>query len=600
MATAGKHNLCSALGYQSINPASRREGVFGYGSYQVAQAVELFSELMFSHVQLDNGSVPPLLFGVPGFQFYTVSGSNPYNPFGETVGISGLLTSVGRSVASVPTDFYRLLIGAKGPLFTSWDWEVMAVDTGDHTDYSVDNRLDGTAFRAALNSSNPATAVNPFIDGPPGSAALLQSILGPNYAVDTSSRRLTASGIARGPILEMPSGPLKVAIGVEYNRDNLGFDEINTGGAHPPNSEVGYDRQFYAAFGEARIPIISSRGDPQSGERLAVTLAGRYDHYSDFGGKTTPQFGAEWRPTGTLLVRGGYGEALRAPSLAQLFSPQSIGLAQITDPVNGGQTVLVNQTLGGNPNLHAETAESSSFGVAYASQAVPGLYLSVTWWRILQDNVVQLLSPQSLVDNESLFPGRVVRSPSGVITQINDTYVNFGRADVGGLDYEAMWARDTRYGQFTPSLSVTQTYRYSSALLPGQAPTDRDSIANDDGNFAPRWKGTVDLGWKGGAFAAHVDGRYVGKYRDYDPLPNGNYLTLGNFWLVDANVRYALGGSLLPGGSSRESVYVTAGAVNIFNKLPQFSNIFGGAYGYDPREADIRGRFVYVRVGARW
>ena len=46
--------------------------------------------------------------------------------------------------------------------------------------------------------------------------------------------------------------------------------------------------------------------------------------------------------------------------------------------------------------------------------------------------------------------------------------------------------------------------------------------------------------------------------------------------------------------------YLTFGAVNVFNRLPQNSNFDYGTVGYDPTQADIRGRFLYAQLGLRW
>jgi len=41
---------------------------------------------------------------------------------------------------------------------------------------------------------------------------------------------------------------------------------------------------------------------------------------------------------------------------------------------------------------------------------------------------------------------------------------------------------------------------------------------------------------------------------------------------------------------------ISIGGVNIFNRQPQFSNRFFGAYGFDTLQADMRGRFLYVQI----
>jgi iron complex outermembrane receptor protein len=263
-------------------------------------------------------------------------------------------------------------------------------------------------------------------------------------------------------------------------------------------------------------------------------------------------------------------------------------------------------TEGGNRALKPETGHSRSFGLVYASDIFPGLQFSATQWNLVESNSIQALGLQTIVDNSQLFPGAVTRAPSvngqpGRITAVQATFTNFGRIDVSGLDYSASYTLHTSSGEWMPTLSATQTYRYSTVLTPGAVAEDRTSKANDDGNFAPRWKGTAGLGWKYGPFGASMDGRYIGKYQDYHYqtfAPQTRYI--GNFWLFDASFRYDLGQALGRSFPSAKNTYVTFGGVNLLNATPQYSNFSFGGVGYDPAEADVRGRVLYLQAGTKF
>lgn len=589
-------NLCSYFGYISQIPGAEREGLNLNAHYELTPSLDLFTEIMVSHALVQQGQDPPIVFGFPGFTPYTVAASNPYNPFGQTVGISALLTSFGRSFDELPTTFFRPLVGLRGSIFDNWSWEVVGYEARDESSYRQTNQINPVALFTALNSSNPSTALNPFIDAPPGSPALLQSLLAPDMLVRNTSSRVTGNGFLRGPLFNLPSGPVEVVVGAEYIRDQLSAEEINYPGG---TGSYRFQRSSYAGFGEVRIPILANSSDPAAPDVLALNLAGRDDHYDQFGSKSTPQVSMEWRPTKSLLVRGSFGRSFRAPSLEDLLGPmQSGNVALVTDPQHGGQPTVVSYNTGGNPELQPETGKSTTLGIVYSSVAVPDLRLSLNQWRVEENDSVQALQPQVLVDNESLFPGRVVRNSAGVITAINGTFINFGNILVEGLDYRADYTFRSSVGDFSPSISATETYRYESALLPGQPSSDRLSAASGDGNWAPRWKIAANLSWTAGPYAAHLDGRFVSRYRDYDPLPNGSTLTLGDFWLYDANFRFALGQVLHD--NWLKGAYVELGAVNLFNTLPQFSMYNGGVVGYDPMQGDIRGRFVYAQFGVKW
>jgi hypothetical protein len=88
----------------------------------------------------------------------------------------------------------------------------------------------------------------------------------------------------------------------------------------------------------------------------------------------------------------------------------------------------------------------------------------------------------------------------------------------------------------------------------------------------------------------HLDGRYTSSYFDYDSTR-----VIGNFWLCDANVRWAFGESFDSESWLRRS-YVEVGATNLFNRGPQFSNYNSDSLGYDPAQMSIIGRSVYAGV----
>jgi hypothetical protein len=233
-----------------------------------------------------------------------------------------------------------------------------------------------------------------------------------------------------------------------------------------------------------------------------------------------------------------------------------------------------------------------------------GFRASLTWFEINISNYIGQQSLQVLINNPSLFPSAVVRGPAtpqdqqrgflGPIIQVNDLYYNFGDLHLGGFDADLRYAIDTRFGEVTPSLAIANIYKWQSALTPGAPLLNYVSQAGGNPGWAPRWKGTAALSWKHRALSASLAGRYIGQYKDYQYVaPNTN--VLGNFWTCDLNIRFE------PGLSSRNSrlagTYVAFGAVNLFDKAPPFSYSVGT---YDYTEYDIRGRYLYARLGIKF
>jgi iron complex outermembrane recepter protein len=605
-ATAGKLNRCNYLQNVSLIPQVRRAGALLSAHYQIAGAADLFAEILFSHQQVKNSEGSFVDASGGSYGGTTLAANNPYNPFGKDVGVSfaylPLLTSTDASA-----HFMRPLIGIRGDLFSAWHYETTAFVSTDRYEGGF-FLTDNGAVQAALSSSNPATALNPFASGAPGTAQLLQSLVAsaPFYNLLVADRMIGGQALLRGPLSHLPAGPVATVLGIESSREK---EERGAGGA---NTSRPFDlqRNSYAVFSEARLPLLADQANAQLGERLALTLAGRYDHTNDFGGKTTWQSGLFWRATETISLNGSYGVSYRAPHLKELGGGVDFTtrFQTFADPLRGGEIVNPLQVYGSNANLKPETGDSRTLGIVYASWALPGLETSLTYFAINISDYIGRPAPISIINNPNLYPGGVVRGPAtpqdqlrgfpGPITQVNTLYFNYGDLRVAGFNVDARYAMDTRLGQLTPSLAVANIYKWQSALAPGAPPVNgvSQAIGYTGIGFAPRWKGTAALNWKLNSFAANLAGRYIGRYKDYqDFVPNSN--ELGNSWVFDLNVRYDAGRAFGVRNGWLAGSYVSLGSINMFDKTPAFTR---GSPFYDWAEYDIRGRIVYAQIGVKF
>lgn len=587
--TYGSLNECSVIAGFSLLPSIHRAAALVQGHFLIAPTVTLFSELLYTHVSEIGRGGYATLFGLPFFQQYTVSASNPYNPFGTTVGVAEQLHDV-PVYEAFGTNFFQPLVGAKGTLARRWHWQLSMWQSTDWTDVLLAHQLDNqTAIQDALNSSNPATALNPFVNGPIGPAGVLQGLFA-NGRQKAMSRERSAEGFIRGPVLRLPAGTARAVIGADYYRSTLYVNDINDG-VDPPNTHQEFHRRDYAVFAETRIPVLGRLGKALSHNLLSLTISGRHDQYNDFGGATTGQFGVELRPFQGLVVRGTYADAFKAPSLIQLYSSEVEAPNIIADPVTG-KAGLVPVLTGGNPHLRPLDGRSHTIGAVYRSRLMPGLSLAATQWQIVEKNAIQQVNPQLIVDYATSFPGRVVRNGAGALVEVIDTQVNFGSIDVAGVDYQLDYRRRLGRNRVSFGASATEIYHYRQALLPGSPAIEAVSKAEDDGDWAPRWKGTLDLNWSRGALSAFLQGRYTGSYQDYD-----SSVRIGHFWTLDASFRWRIGEWLrLKGGPGRRT-YVQAGGTNLLNVAPQFSNYGFDLVGYDAAQASVVGRSLYVDVG---
>lgn len=265
----------------------------------------------------------------------------------------------------------------------------------------------------------------------------------------------------------------------------------------------------------------------------------------------------------------------------------------MNDPILGTR-YLVTATTGGNPALEPLEGSSHSLGFMYSSQLVPNLQVGATYWSVTEQNAISGFSAQFVVANEGVFPGRVVRDATGRITTVDATRVNFGSIDVTGVDYQLNYLYPSSIGDWSTSLNATQVLTYDTALTPSSPIVDGNGKARDSGLWSPTWKFAASLNWKTENFSTTAIARYVSEYQDYSSTRR-----IGDTWFFDTNFRVELGKAIVSDNQFVAGTFVELGAVNVFDELPEFSNFGGGFYGYDPAQADIQGRFVYLRVGTK-
>lgn len=586
-------NRCSDMSRGSLITPNEEMGLHFAGSHPVWGGSEAFFELTMSRNDTASSD------GRNAVRNVLIPAANPFNPFNADVRVDYEYPDEYATKGDTRFDFVRPLVGLRGNMNHSWSYEVVAWMTRDWWESRlVNNSINAAAQAAALSSSDPATSLNFFTSGRPASSDVMRSMFFESWRKATA-RRHTVSAFVQGPIFQTDAGEVRLAVGAEAsgeNHERLDIRFVQPGHASGARTESDVSRSERAAFAEARVPLIGAK-EGASGELLAVSLAARYDDDSAYGSDTTWQGGLELRPLPSLLLRAGYSTAFKAPSLSQTQPGMTVApLTHLTDPLRGGELPPdTSQYVFGPRPLEAETGRSSNLGVVWRSANVYGLQFGINRWRIQIDNRIGIVELQTLIDHESLFPGAIVRGPAegslpGPIEHINWGYYNFGKYTVDGFDVDAAGSLPTRFGRFSVSAAFTRTLSYETALTPGVPAQDRLSTADREG-WAPKWKGNIQFGWSRAQYGAALTGRYLGEYHDYAPSSR----RLGDFWHVDvsawAEFTAPSWASMLGQGRVRLS------STNLFDRAPDFSEYF---FGYDPTQADLRGRTWVADVSFRW
>jgi iron complex outermembrane recepter protein len=149
----------------------------------------------------------------------------------------------------------------------------------------------------------------------------------------------------------------------------------------PDASKTNENRHSWGAYVELDT-------DPVEG--LTTTLAGRFEHYSDFGSTWNGKFAARWEPITGYAIRGSVSNGFRAPSLHQQFFTTSSTNFIAGVPVDIS-TVAVNspvaQALGSTP-LKPEKSVNLSLGAT--ANPLRGLTLTADVYKIAIDDRIVL------------------------------------------------------------------------------------------------------------------------------------------------------------------------------------------------------------------
>lgn len=584
-ATAGVLNYFHGAAVSDLIPAAERYSAFITGEADLGGTTQAFGELLLTSSDYARRRAPPSVANLP------VSATAPNNPFGAPVLVSYRFTDLGLTEDRAQSFTVRTVAGLRGDI-GAWDWELSYLGSFDRGETYTTNQLVRSRVQAAVQSGQ----LNLFrSSGPPGSPEVLQSLLLAPPLNRAGADMHQGSVLVRGPLFQLPAGALQAAIGGEVRTESLDLQLVEFGLSLAPS------RRTEAAFAELLAPVISEEMAVPGVLRLSATLAGRYDRYSDFGGVFSPQVGLQWEVVEGFTARASYARSFRAPSLFELYSPQSrIAEFQITDRRRGNEAYAVEFLGGGNPNLSPEEAETFNVGLVFRPTRRPTLQANIDGWRIEQGLRVIRVSPSQILDNEALFPDLVIRgAPTaadvaanrpGRIVFLDNTSLNFGGIETQGIDVAVSDSWRTEAGAWSARVAATYVASFKSALIPGQAPIERVGRYSTEGTV-PRWRAAATLNWSGDRLGAFLGVRYVGAYREIPATPAADGKMPAQV-SVDAQVSAQLGSvwaSPLVDGTT-----VRLGVNNLFDVEPPFVSSSG--QGYDPSLADVRQRFVYIKL----
>nr|QQZ51181.1 TonB-dependent receptor [Phenylobacterium glaciei] len=277
-------------------------------------------------------------------------------------------TEVGGRLSNNTYETTQLLAGLRGVLpIRDWKWDLYAsYGQMDHTEHQFGN-VSRAAMRTLTFAPDGGVAIcggfNIFGAGKvsPGCAAYIAR----DVTNATTIKQTVVEGYTTGSLIDLPAGALKFSAGGQYRKDDFDYapdlllrgpDIVGFNPAVPVSGDI-TSKEVYA---ELLVPVLA---DLPLIESLDLALGGRVADYSTTGRVSAYKADLTWKPVSGLLIRGGYQRAVRAPNIAELFSPQSLGFVGIGSPGTG--------TTAGIPATCAPPTEPAPAARRFAACACP-------------------------------------------------------------------------------------------------------------------------------------------------------------------------------------------------------------------------------------
>ena len=608
LATApqNRHNINEALTPQ---PRVTRYGALATARYELTPNVTAYGEVNYqTNTNLEYLSA----VAISNLNSVTLPATAAFNPFGvavvnnATVGATLVyrFLEAGPRATETTNTFKRLVGGLKGKFGDTWTWDSSVLyNLAKSKNELPTGWLSQSAVNAALADTNRATALNLFTNptrGVVNSPAAIERIR--SRATREAYTELTSfNAQANGNVLSLPAGALALATGVEAReerfRDKRDQDQLIGQGVPVPQSKG--SRRVQALYTEFSLPLTAPSQKIPLLSTLELNAAGRAERYSDAGFTNTavPKVGFRWQPFDSQVsFRGSWGKGYRAPSLAELYQPQSTGnFFNIPDPLRAGRpgsnvndtaTGLRIITSGGNPNLSPEKSESRNYGILLQPKFLKGLSLSVDYYDVeVRDRIGPPATAAIILANPTLFPGFVDRAAPtasdtanglpGEVLRIRTVTGNFGTAETSGLDVSAEYKFSTaQFGQFTVRAAGSRTYHSkirSRADLPAV-----ETISTFE---VPNFRGNAGVAWQRGKLGAGVTADYISGFADLAP----SLVRVKQQTITGVQLSYDL----------PYATKVTFGANNIFDRNPPLT---ASSTGYGESTSSFLPRFLYLDV----
>lgn len=483
-----------------------------------------------------------------------------------------------------------------------------------------DNIINYYRLTLALDDPDPATAYNLFGDGSHTNPTTIDSIRG-YYRSHGLFRVWSTSAKVDGPLVTLPAGDLKVALGGEYRTEYNDFTTLDYEFTADPQtaatSGLPAERKILAGYAELFVPLFGGGATHPGLHRLDLSIAGRIEHYNDFGTTANPKVGITWQPLDGIEFRGTFGTSFRAPGLHDLAQGPGTGLYEpvaLPDPQSptGSTNALV--LVGNQPGIGPEHATTWTAGVTLRPRGVTGLNVEANYFDINYRDRIAMISADyfnfllnratyapviddapTAADIAGYYANPNFSNPYGIAASdiavvIDARTQNLSSVHQNGIDVDIAYHHALGRGDARLGLSGSYIFRIEQKITASAPSYDTLGTLGSPVDLRLRGNGGYSIGRLDvSAFVNFVDG-----YVNQTVVP---HQPVSSWTTVDLQAAYSLPASGLLGG-----VKVALSVSNLFDREPPYVENYTGisAVGFDSDQASAIGRFVSLQLVKSW
>jgi iron complex outermembrane receptor protein len=554
----------------TIIPKTSRYTLYADAAYQITDGIEAYAEFLANRRKTyQNGYRQFWTFGFTG-DIYNDGGS--YGTYWAR-GWQGLdflsptpVTNRG-SDSKQKVDYWRGVGGIRGDLggfLKGWKYDAYVQYSHNKGLYSNEQILQDVIDTSSFQTASCVGTVTPVshkqcIDLPWTDPYFLFGQFTPQQAAflfdwetgKTIYKQVSGEASMTGNLIDLPAGPVGLALGVTARRDEINDTPGpitlagNAWGASTSGITAGH-AVTTEAFGEIQVPILKERPffrdlSFNGAARITTVKNTRAsDGFSDKdSGNWTYKVGGNWSVNDWLRFRGTYGTSFRAPALFEEFKANetsfpsartidpcvnyAFNLAQgnisqrIADncasqgiPANygGGSISATVHSQGGIGVLDPETSTALTASIILTPRFsfLPDtrLSLAVDYFDIKVKGEVSQLGAQNIIfgcyDSDSfptdplcsLFDRGTQGTDPFAIGNVRDAYINIARQENKGLDFTALVQQNLgRWGSLTLLGNATYQLKDKFVLLPSSPAQDNNGDIGD-----PKFVANINATWK--------------------------------------------------------------------------------------------------------